>query len=253
MTPPITNSIPLRCDWALFLDLDGTLLEFAERPELVTVPAELPTLLVELGRALGNAIALLSGRTLESIDSLFPDLALAISGVHGLEQRGPDGAETRAPPHSGIAAIKQELSAFAADKPGLIVEDKKRAVAIHFRARPELEAGIRAHIADAISGHDGLMAMDGKMVIEVKPRNHDKGTAIRNFMATPPFSKRVPIFFGDDKTDEYGFSAVRALGGVGVKIGGLTETNASHRLENVSAVHVWLNELRTFLAQEQAG
>jgi trehalose 6-phosphate phosphatase len=248
------QAIPCRADWALFLDIDGTILEIAERPDLVVIADGLPILLNDLGNALGNAAALLSGRTLANIDELFPDVTLACAGIHGLEMRSSDGVVSKSSPPDELgeelAEIRHRVTAFAREFPDLIVEDKVLSIAVHYRARADLANQIRQELTDLISDADGLAVLDGKMVIEIKPENHDKGSAIRELMAKPPFFGRVPLFFGDDKTDEFGFAVVNELGGLSVKVGAMGETNAQCAIENVAAVHAWLNGYRTYLARE---
>jgi trehalose 6-phosphate phosphatase len=77
------------------------------------------------------------------------------------------------------------------------------------------------------------------MVFELRPAGIDKGTAIREFMTEPPFAGRVPLFLGDDATDEHGFAAVTALGGHAMKVGE-GETCADWRVPDVAAVRAWL-------------
>ncbi len=167
-----------------------------------------------------------------------------------METRSSAGAISKTPPADGLLDVRDSLNAFIANNPGLIVEDKELSIAVHFRARPDIESQLRERIAELIGGSDELTAMDGKMVIEIKPKYRDKGSAIREFMATPPFLERTPLFFGDDKTDEFGFAAVKELGGLGVRVGGRGETKADGSLESVADTHAWLVGFREYLAED---
>lgn len=130
--------------WALFLDIDGTLIELAETPESVYVPAGLKSLLGEVASRLNGALALISGRTIASIDELFEPLRLCASGVHGAERRGPDGQLVRAPIDvSALQGVHEELSAFARAHEGVLIEDKGFALAVHFRLAPRYAERVR--------------------------------------------------------------------------------------------------------------
>jgi trehalose 6-phosphate phosphatase len=228
---------------ALFLDIDGTLLEIVETPDRVNVPPALPRCLERLAECLDGALALITGRTLDDADALFAGLSLPVGAVHGLERRSFQGEIERTGSGSDLADLKEELIRFAAKHPGVMLEDKKRTLALHYRAAPELEAVAKAFIRDRVDERAGIAVLHGKMVIEIKPEGVDKGGAIRSFMDEAPFKGRVPVFFGDDTTDEFGFAAVRALGGYGFFVGGDRETGAQFRLPDVAAVHDWLDRL----------
>jgi trehalose 6-phosphate phosphatase len=239
-TPP-----PLVSGCALFLDVDGTLVEFASAPDRVRVDAALVALLPALARRLEGAIALITGRAIADVDQLFPGLRLPIAGQHGLERRRADGSIDR---HRlslpGADLMRRELARFAARHPGLLLEDKGDTLAVHYRRAPRLAAHVhrtmRAQLAAA--PHAGAWRLQpGKRVLELKPAGRDKGTAIREYLREAPFAGRVPIFVGDDRTDEYGFAAVEAAGGWGVKVGP-GPTHARHRLANVAAVRDWLSK-----------
>lgn len=233
---------------ALFLDIDGTIAEFAPRPELVRIPAELRALLAALRDSLGGALALVSGRSVADIDALLPGADLAVAGAHGLERRRRgERAAAAAAAHPDMAGFAAALRAFATARPGLIVEDKGRTVALHFRQRPDLRAEAREAVARLVDGRPGLAALEGKCVVEIKPAGRDKGSAIRDFMAEAPFAGRTPAFVGDDVTDEPGFAAVRELGGLAIRVGGPDDTLADWRLPDVRAARAWLRELAAAL------
>lgn len=231
---------------ALFVDVDGVIAEIAARPELAVVPPETRATLAELRDALDGAAALVSGRPIAALERMMPGARLAAAGLHGLEFRGP--GDTAARPAAGgrrIAprAAVAELRRACAAQEGLRLEDKGATAAVHYRGRPELARAARAAVRRAAAGRPGVAVLEGKCVVELLPAGLDKGTAIRAFMAEAPFAGREPVFVGDDVTDEAGFAAVRALGGVAVRVGPAAPTRAAWRLPDVAATGVWLRGL----------
>jgi trehalose 6-phosphate phosphatase len=236
---------PLDGRSALFLDVDGTLLEIAPRPELVRVPEGLPSLIVRLSAQREGALALISGRPLAQLDRLFQPWQGAAAGLHGLERRRADGVLASVVDGCSAAALdrlRPKLAALAADGTGLILEDKGGTLALHYRAAPQREAEIRA-VVEALHREFGsvLRLIAGKMVVEFQPRSADKGRAIAAFFAEPPFLGRRPIFVGDDTTDEDGFAEIRRLRGVAIRVGPFDgATAANYCLPSVGAVLAWL-------------
>lgn len=224
---------------ALFLDLDGTLAPIAPRPEDVRPDPELTDLLRRLGERLGGRLAVVSGRTVADVDRILEGAVPALAGVHGLERRTPAGELTRAEPPAGLAAAYKALQAYADARPGLLVENKGLAVAIHYRQAPALQAKVRELALTLVAEH-GLDSQFGDMVAELKTPGADKGASVRSFMAEPPFVGTRPVFVGDDLTDEDGFAAADALGGHGVLVAATRATAARDRLPDVAAVHRWL-------------
>ena len=227
---------------ALFLDLDGTLIEFAERPDKVEPSAELRQLLMRLERIEGGAVAIVSGRPLRELDRLLAPYQFAAAGVHGNERRDWQGRVTGSPVTAGVLeSVYGRLQSFAAKRPGLLVENKTISLALHYRQRPDLADDV-TRLADELGDllPAGYELLRGHMVIEIKPADADKGSAIRAFMREPPFSGRTPVFIGDDVTDEAGFSAVNALGGISIKVSD-GDSAANWRLPDVSAVLDWLD------------
>lgn len=228
---------------AFFFDVDGTLAEIQPRPELVFIPA---AILAALGRlqTVGVPVAVISGRRLADLDQLFEPLRLPAAGVHGAERRGADGRLRQLNlDREALRRVGDELFQACARYPGLHLENKGLAFALHFRLAPELEAVARGLAEDFIRRYPALLTLQpGKCVFELKPRGASKGEVIREFMREPPFGGRVPVFIGDDLTDEAGFQAVNALGGHSFKVGP-GETAARQRLDSVSAVEKWLDAL----------
>jgi trehalose 6-phosphate phosphatase len=203
---------------ALFLDVDGTLLELARRPDAVRVTAPLRELLESLLHDNGGAVALVSGRSLTDLDRLFAPLAFPAAGLHGLERRSAPGIIHRRDPSSALKAVRILLSEHSSS--GLLVEDKGGAIALHFRERPELEAEAHAlaQRAIGITGRE-WKAVPGKMSIEIRIAGVGKDHALAQFMTEAPFAGRIPAFLGDDLTDEDGFAYVNSMGGWSVHIG----------------------------------
>ena len=242
--PPLPP--PLGQNAALFLDFDGTLVELAPTPEAIEIPPALVPLLGDLRDQLGGALAVVSGRQIDSIDRFLAPLRLPAAGEHGVQRRDAEGRmqEQRAPDLVPILDIANELARV---HEGLLVERKHAAIALHYRLAPQLEAVCRDAMSRAIAHDPMLELMHGKFVFEVKPSGVNKGVAIDAFMAEAPFAGRVPVFLGDDTTDESGFAVVQPRGGVAVKVGSGTSL-ALHRLESPLAVYEWLVQARDLLA-----
>jgi len=233
-------------DTALFLDFDGTLADIASTPDAVRVPGGLVSTLAALHRQLGGALAIVTGRPIADIDHFLHPLQLPMAGEHGAQYRMADGSRPAIdqPP---LDDAVQTMSELAAVHPGLLVERKPHSVALHYRHAPELEALCRATMQKIVAGRPGVELLYGKCVVEVKPAGIHKGQAIAAFMSLPPFAGRVPIFAGDDVTDESGFAAVQQLGGRGIKIGE-GSSQALHRCLSAAALRGWLANARTTLA-----
>jgi trehalose 6-phosphate phosphatase len=210
--PPIARS-------ALLLDLDGTLLDIAPAPDKVVVPSGLVGTLHALRPLLGDALAVITGRPVETIDALLGDAPFAVAGEHGGAIRhGPGLALERphlpAPSEAWLAAAGR----IAAAHPGALLERKARGFAMHFRAVPSAGPELHDELAALLAGSADFELLAGQMMWEVRPRGVDKGTAVARLMARAPFLGRLPVFIGDDVTDEDGIAEALALGGVGLRV-----------------------------------
>ncbi len=144
------HAVPLPAGaWCLFLDVDGTLLDLAATPGAVVVDASLLALLERLRRAAGGALALVSGRTIVDLDRLFTPLKLPAAGIHGCERRDARGVSAVAPVvHRAARPGARGLAATLVERhPGLLLEDKGAALALHFLQAPQLERELRAQVA----------------------------------------------------------------------------------------------------------
>lgn len=226
---------------ALLLDVDGTLLDLASRPQDVHVPEELRGVLQRLARCAHCALALVSGRPIAQLDALFAPLKLATIGCHGAEMRvQPDAQIRRHPPLTD--EVRRDLLALASQFPGALLEDKRCSIALHFRKMPALERPLKQAAEVFAAAHPALELLSGKAVIEFKQRGYDKATACAELLQERPFRGRTPVFLGDDITDERVFRLLPELSGVGISIGCLFE-GAHFVLRSPAAVRQWLREL----------
>jgi trehalose 6-phosphate phosphatase len=240
-TPP-----RLTPDAALFLDFDGTLVAIAETPEAIEVPSALVPLLSDLSDLLDGALAVVSGRQIDVLDRFLAPLRLPAAGEHGVQRRDAEGRmqEQRAPDLTLVLDTANELARVYE---GLLVERKHAAIALHYRLAPQLEAVCRDALLRVIDGQPQLELLHGKFVFEVKPAGVNKGIAIDAFLREAPFAGRMPVFAGDDTTDESGFAIVQPRGGVAIKVGS-GPSLALHRLDSPRAVFEWLVQARDLLA-----
>ncbi len=206
---------------ALFLDVDGTLLDISQRPEDVVVPDGLGAMLESAWRALDGAMALVSGRSIADLDRLFDPLRLPAAGQHGAELRLEPRGEVVAMPARPIdAPLRAAMAGLAREHPGVELEDKGMTLALHYRSAP----GAGPSLARAVSAllaveGQGLALCRGKMVFELRDARFTKSSAVEAFLRRPPFAGRLPVFIGDDITDEDGFAAVERHGGIAMPVG----------------------------------
>ena len=236
---PAPAILPSR-DICLFVDVDGTLIEFADSPAEVRVSAGLIDTLQRLHASLDGALALVSGRSIVDLDRLLYPLKLPTAGLHGMERRDAAGKIWRAHvPSAALANGRTELSALAASHPGLLLEDKHASLALHYRRVPHLMGLARAAVARVAAPLvPEFELLDGDMVVEIKPANLNKATAVDAFMVERPFVGRIPVFVGDDITDYRGFGAVRRYEGRTVAVGDRVE--AQWYLPDPAAARAWL-------------
>ncbi|HEY2417418.1 MAG TPA: trehalose-phosphatase [Steroidobacteraceae bacterium] len=230
---------------ALYLDIDGTILDLAPSPEVVEVPVWLVPLLRRLSLKLDGAVAFVSGRQVAAIDALFAPLQLPAVGVHGGEIR-LSGASVVV--DEALAAELQSVLPLANDAvariPGAWLENKGCAVALHYRSVPERGREV-LKVAELVVATLGpaFAVLVGKCVVEIRPRHLTKGMGIRRLMEREPFRGRNPIFAGDDVTDEDAFEVVNQLGGISVRVGEVAASAATYRLADPDELRRWLLEI----------
>lgn len=238
-TPPPLGSLSESARVALFLDFDGTLVDIAPSPESILVPEGLAGRLEGLAERLGGRVALISGRSTSNIAAHLGPVRLPRAGSHGVERLRADGSRIGAQPEALPDAAEHAVRSFVEGHEGLEFEEKAHGAALHFRSAPGLESEV-IDFAENIAEKFGLAVKQGKCVAELVHRGVDKAGAVHVFMAERLFSGAVPVFIGDDVTDEDGFRAAIELGGFGVIVGDRPDTLARYRLASPEKVHEWL-------------
>ena len=244
--PPVFSG-----NFAYFFDLDGTLADIQPHPDQVAVPHEVLSNLHRLAQASNGAVALISGRSMNELDSLARPYRFPLAGVHGAERRDINGkTHVVTLPADLVKRIELELIAGLDGLEGTELEAKGMAFALHYRQAVHHEEAIFALAKALVEKHSELALQPGKCVVELKPRGINKGAAIDAFLQEAPFAGRKPVFLGDDLTDEAGFNVVNRLDGVSIKVG-LGATQAQWRLENVADVHRWIEQMIKHQQQEE--
>ncbi len=203
---------------ALFLDVDGTLIDLAATPNSVAVPSLLPAQLRDTQAKLGGALAILSGRKLADIDRLLGP-GLPCAAEHGAVLRDAAGNLTQKVQR--LAAYDKWLKILQAeiiDMPGTLIEEKEFSLVVHFRQAPQYEAELSQLVDHLVGGSDDAVLMLAHFAFELKPRGGNKADALAWFMQQPPFAGRIPAFIGDDITDEPAIEKAIELGGIGLHV-----------------------------------
>lgn len=229
---------PIRESSALFLDFDGTLAELAPSPEAVRTAPGLVESLAALSASLGGALAIVSGRPVADLDRFLAPLRLALAAEHGAVLRWADGRMHCAAPPDLRDAVRAATE-LARAHPGVFLEHKSMSVALHYRGAPQFAQTCIDALAATVERRPDLELLRGKCVVEIRRAGVDKGRAIAALMASEPFRGRLPIFAGDDVTDEAGFAVVQQAGGVAIKVGDGASL-AQHACESPEALRGWL-------------
>ena len=227
---------------ALFLDVDGTLLDIRDNPSEVLADSELIETLEACFHILGGAMSLVSGRSIAEVDRIFSPSVFPVAGAHGAELRFDGGRMMNVASEPLPDSVMSALEALAGSNDGLLLEKKRGGASLHYRKAPQLEAKCRRLVMALMAElGDTYRLIAGKKVFEIAPAAHNKGAAIRTFLTEPPFAGRAPVFIGDDVTDEDGFLAVNPVAGTSIRVGNNEPSEAQYRLPNVQSVREWLH------------
>lgn len=236
-------NIDLTAD-ALLLDVDGTLIDIAPTPEEVVVPEQLRLSLHVLWDHSQGATALVSGRPLASLDSLFAPLRLPASGTHGAQLRAratSSQLEFEAPLFPD--ELRRELDHLGQKFAAVRIEDKRYSLAFHYRGHEALETALVTELENRMKAlPPGFELLRGKAILEIRPQGVNKGEAVRRLLRYAPFKGRRPVFLGDDHTDEDCLRVLPEFGGIGVAVGRDLK-GAAYRVNSPEEVRHWLAQL----------
>jgi trehalose 6-phosphate phosphatase len=230
--------------FALYLDVDGTLLDIAITPDQVLVPEGLVELLVRLSKGLDGALAVITGRQLAEIDTLLAPAKFVGAGVHGAELRveagGPVARVASALPQSLVDDLMRRVHTL----PGIMAEMKGPGLAVHYRLAPHLKSVVHTELRALLTPYgNSLVICPGRKLFEILPAGHSKGTALHTFAELPEFSGRKPIAIGDDMGDVPAIAMAQRLGGVGLRVGGEHFGRRDVEFPGPSSVIAWLQVL----------
>lgn len=243
ITPPRPEMLE-KGTWALFLDLDGTLLDIAASPESVLVPKQLVEVLAALRHQLGGAVAILSGRSLRTIDRLLHPLLISAGGEHGAVLRLPEGDVAEADDSTVVPQHWRQMIHRAAEAwPGVLVEEKSHGLALHYRANPAFSVPVTALLEQFVESDPSFEILPALMARELRHRSINKGAALRRLMKNDVFRDRLPLFIGDDVTDEDAITAAEQLGGIGLRV-------ADAFAGEPARVRSWLADLASTFGRE---
>lgn len=232
---------------ALFLDFDGVLVELADGPHEIRVPPDLPDLLAKLQERVSGALAIVTGRAIDDLASHLPVLTDWVAGCHGGERvmAGEPAAPHAQNRSQAVMSLQAEAMTLDFGDPKVELEMKPLGAVVHYRRAPHLEKAVREAVDEIADRHEGFECHAAKMAFELRPSTVGKDRVVKEWMALPPFKGRVPIYFGDDLTDEPVLDWVQSVGGLAFKVGPGASV-ASQRLHGPEAV---LDALKTWISR----
>jgi trehalose 6-phosphate phosphatase len=242
----VSEKIRVANDIRLFLDFDGTLVPYCDRPEDVKLGGECRRILARLGRHRRVHVAIVSGRRNAALREYVRVPRVQFLGLFGWEKSGRPALPRKT--RGTLRSLRSVLATLPALFPGIRVEDKGVSYAVHFRgASPEAQRGVQVWIR----GLPTRIRRDFRIIrsnhaCEIVPRQvRGKGVAMREFIRglRAPF---LPIYVGDDLTDESAFAALRR--GITVRVAPVSRTKAQFRLRDAKEVRVFLERLEEELS-----
>lgn len=235
----------------LCTDFDGTLVNFTGTPSETSLPLATEKLLSNLASSDKLHLAVISGRSYDELAKLVPLENVTLAGNHGLKIRFEDGTnhelDTSQETHRAISAMKSDLQESVGEEEGIIIEDKKFGLALHFRKYEGDEEKIRDKFWQVWNEHSipDLEVIEGAKLLEVRPGNWNKGDAVQ--LLQERWAGIPTIYIGDDTTDEDAFHVLRGQDtGIPVIVSNKeeVETEAQYKLSDPEEVTNFLREVR---------
>lgn len=251
----------------IFLDYDGTLTPIVDRPKKAVISTRVKGLLRKLSNSSRLKLALISGRALKDIKNKIGVRNIIYSGNHGLEIEGPKikfEATVSFRYKAILKRIKDDLKKKLVPIKGAFVEDKGLSLSLHYRLVvkeniPQVETIFHETVILYLL-RDKIKIKAGKKVLEVRPPSEwDKGRVVLWLLGRQIFALKekalVPIYIGDDKTDEDAFKALKGKG-LTVFVGKPKPSDAQYYLKDTSEVMEFLKRILeiqkgTILCQNQ--
>ena len=202
----------------LFLDYDGTLTPIVSRPERALCPVKVKRMLETLRDLPGVHLAVVSGRSLEDVRRKVGVAGITYVGNHGLEIEKPGGRPGKRAPSlrtPELREITRNVQKALKDLPGILFEEKGPILSVHYRNVPRKgSAQIFRVIEEELQSRKGRWkTTSGKMVLEIRPSlDFDKGTAVKEILRGFPSKGLLPLYLGDDQTDEDAFQVLKGRG-----------------------------------------
>ncbi|QIT18905.1 trehalose-phosphatase [Acinetobacter pittii] len=231
----IINNLSLDKNYCLFLDIDGTLAPFQINPEHSFIPQTTLDVIKKITK-LNIPVIAVTGRDVDTASKLLHPIEVPIAGLHGLDIYFDSGNYIR-PVLSSInfKKLKQDITKNCDKHPELLIEDKGYSIALHYRKNPNLENNAINIMQRINLNYPQLKINRGKFVVELIPNQADKGRAIETILNHLDLPAVLPIFIGDDLTDESGFTYINQQSGLSIKVGP-GETQAKYRLKDIDNV-----------------
>lgn len=225
----------------ILLDLDGTVLDIAERPEQVVVEPGLMATLQRLQTRDPIGLVLVTGRALAVADELLRPLRLNSIASYGAECRVI--GTVASPNVNPVAQLRPMIEELARQFGAATVEWKPFSVAFHFRLVPSLSGPLYVALSAFIRENPGYRIQDGRHVFEIVPMAVSKAEAVRRLLRHLPYTARRPVYIGDDSADSDAMSVVEEHGGWGLRVAGEYFASQDANFQSPAAVREWLLSL----------
>jgi trehalose 6-phosphate phosphatase len=238
---------------AVFLDYDGTLTPIVERPQDAVISDAMRDVVRSLARRC--TVCVVSGRDTRVVQELMGIDDLVVAGSHGFDIWSPEQGTIEHDAAGGyedlLAAVTRRLRDGLAPIEGAIVEPKKASVAAHYRlVAPDERGRVGEVVERLLTEHpDELKVTPGKMVYELQPKiDWDKGRAVRHLLKVLGLDRDdvVPLYFGDDITDEHAFQALNDRG-IGIFVGAPDDPEVAGRTTAADFVLASIEEVERLL------